>query len=132
MTEHLPPVISQSCVVEYVWLDDPVHLQVVKVIGNTLIKALSDVGVVLRRCRLTVIYGIAALGATAVGDSRTDILVITIGYRELVVELMIETEQPSSDVNLVVVVGASAKTIRTEGIAIKCWGFIMRFVWRCS
>src|SRR5258708_17488999 len=79
---------------------------------NTLIETLADVSIILRRRGLAVTYCVAPLRTAAVRDAGTNVLVVAVRDRELVIELVVETEQPCSDINLVVVVRTSAKTIR--------------------
>src|SRR5579859_628156 len=119
MSEHHPPVISQRRMVEQVWLDNPVHLQVFKVVGNALVESLANVGVVLLGSRFAIVYRVAALRSTAVCNARPDVLVIRIRDRELVVEVMIEAEEPGPHVDLVVVVRVSAEPVHTDRLAIQ-------------
>src|SRR5579863_4901370 len=80
-------------------------------VGDALIKALPDVSVVFIRSGFTVVDGLAALWSTAVCDARANVLVVTVCDREFIVELMIKTEQPSPHIDLVVIVGTSAKAV---------------------
>src|SRR5580704_17293113 len=105
--------------VKQVGLYDPVHLQVFKVIRNALIKALTDVRVVLLRGRFAVVYRAAALWPAAVGNTRPDVFVISVGAGKLVVERMVESEQPRSHINFVVVIGVSTKTVQKQRVLIK-------------
>ena len=107
----MPAVVGQRGVIEEVRLDDPIHLQMLEMVGDALEESLSDVGVVRGRIRLPVMHGGAALRTTAVSGARPVVLVIGIADGELTVECMIDTEQPSSYVNFVIVVRVPAKAV---------------------
>src|SRR5215467_15045819 len=94
MTKHHPTVVSNRCVIEQIWLDNPVHLDMVEVVGNALIETLADVAVVRCRVGFAVTCSVAPAWATAVGNPRTDIFVVRIGDREFVVERVVESHQP--------------------------------------
>src|SRR5712672_1186155 len=100
----MPPVIGDGGVVEEVRLNHPVHLQVLEMVGDALEKSLADVSVVFGRLRLPVIHRGASLWPTAVSGTRSIILIVGIADRELAVERVIDSEQPSPHVYLVVVV----------------------------
>src|SRR6266481_182826 len=100
----MPPVIGDGGVVEEVRLDHPVHLQMLEMVGDALEESLADVSVVFGRLRLPVIHRGASLWPTAVSGTRPVVLVVGIADGELAVERMIDSEEPSSHVNLVVVV----------------------------
>src|SRR6266404_5269629 len=100
----MPPVIGDGGVVEEVRLNHPVHLQVLEMVGDALEESLPDISVVLGRFRLSVMHRGAALRSAAVRGTRPVVLVVGIADGELAVERMIDSEEPSSHVNLVVVV----------------------------
>src|SRR5579864_5663088 len=106
--------------VKQIWPDDPVHLQVIKMVGDALIESLANVGIVLLGGRFAIVHRIAALRSTAVCNARPDVLVIRIRDRELVVEVMIEAEEPGPHVDLVIVVRVSAEAIHADRLAIEC------------
>ena len=67
------------------------------------------------------------LRATAVGNAWANILVIGVLDGKLVVEVMVESEQPCPDIDLIVVVRVSAESVREHSavlkdrLAIKSW-----------
>ena len=65
--------------------------------------------------------GVAALRPATVRDARPVVLVVGIADGELVVEGVIDSEEPGPHIDLVVVVRAPAKTIHRERVAVRCW-----------
>jgi hypothetical protein len=105
-------------VVEEVWLDHPVHLQVLEMVGDPLEEPLSNVGVVLGRIRYSVMHGVAALRPAAVRDARAVVLVIGVTDRKFTVKRMVDSEKPGSNVDLVIVVRTPAVPVLTNSRAI--------------
>ena len=105
--------------IEEVRLDHPVHLQVFEMVGDALEESLADVRVVRRRIRLSVMHCGAALRPATVSRPRPIVLVVGIADREFVVERMIDTEQPSSDVDLVIVVRVPAKAVGPQRVTVE-------------
>ena len=97
--------------IEEVRLDHPVHLHVFEMVGNALEESLADVGIVCRGIRLSIVHRGAALRPAAVSGARPVVLVVGVADGELTVERVIDSEKPGSDVNLVIIVRTSAKTV---------------------
>src|SRR5882762_1408913 len=107
----MPAVVGQRGVIEEVRLDHPIHLHVLEMVGDALEESLANISVVRRGIRLSVVHRGAALRPAAVSGARPVVLVIGIADREFAVERVIDAEQPSSDVDLVIVVRVPAKAV---------------------
>ena len=81
-------------------------------IGNQLVEAVPDVGVVLRGLVQPVELRIAVPRSAAAGDTRTVVLIVRIAHLELVVKRVVHPEQIGPDIDLLVIVGESANPVR--------------------
>src|SRR5436309_16061324 len=107
----MPAVVGQRRVIEQVRLDHPVHLHVLEVRGDALEESLADVSVVLGRIRLSIMYRGASPRPTTVSRARPVILVVGVGDREFIIKRVINAENPGSNVDLVMVIGAPAEAV---------------------
>src|SRR5256884_8410627 len=116
---HMPAVVWQRGVIKEVGADDPVHLQVLEMVGDALEEALANVGVVRRGVGFSVMNRVAALRSAAVGNTWAVVLIVGVADREFAIERMIDSEEPRPHMDLVVVVRSPAKTVHGQSIPIR-------------
>ena len=90
--------------IEEVRLDYPVHLQVLEMVRDALEKPLANVRVVRSGICFPIMQGVAALRAAAVRNAWPVVLIIGVADREFAAKRMVNSEKPSSHMNLIIVV----------------------------
>src|SRR5258708_7956561 len=89
-------------------------------VGDALEEALADIRIVRGRVGLSVMHCRAALWSATVSCARPVVLIVGIADREFTVECVIDSEKPSPNVDLIVVVRAAAKAVLLQLVAVQC------------